>query len=323
MLSIAHGGGGLDGQPYTNSVEAMDASYARGFRWFELDFKRTADGAVGCRHDWKDFGGAAPTLGELRAAFAGRFMPMDADGLAAWMAAHHDATLVTDVKEDDQVPVLSDLLAAGVPAGRTVVQLFDPSEDERVRAAGFERRSIILYRYGGGEERLSRFLEEGGVEAVGVSDAEAAAGRLDRLPGVPGWVYTVNGADRARALAARGVSAIFSDDLAPGEAGLTASPQVRLFVYGTLMDASVQSAVLGRAVPGEADALDGFASGWLTQGGERYPAVRREAGARTNGLVLSLTPDELAAADAYEGEGYHRRPVRLASGLDAFVYEAS
>ena len=329
MLAIAHGGGGLNGTPYTNSFEALDASYARGFRWFELDFKRTADGAVACRHDWSDFGGRAPTLDGLRERFAGSFTPVDAEGLAAWMAMHPDATLVTDVKEADQVPVLADLASAGVPRGRTVVQLFAPEEAAWVDALGFARRSIILYRYGGSLHDLRRFVTPG--TAVGSSVAQALAGAHRRLPGCVPWVYTVNRAGLARHLAGVGVRGVFTDDLAPGAAGLTASPRFALFAYGTLLDEGTQAAVLGRTVPTVPDALEGYALGWLeerdasaieTSGVVRHRIAHPSPGGRVEGGVLTLTPGELARADAYEGGDYARVCVTLASGRAGWLYRA-
>jgi hypothetical protein len=41
-----------------------------------------------------------------------------------------------------------------------------------------------------------------------------------------------------------------------------------------------------------------------------------------SGAVFTLTPSELADTDAYEVADYARILVRLASGVDAFVYAA-
>lgn len=329
MLAIAHAGARHRGASYTNSLEALDHAYARGFRWFEMDFARTADGAVACRHDWGDFGGAAPTLAALRARFAGRYTPADAGTLAGWLAGHPDATLVTDVKEADQVPVLADLVAAGVPKDRTVVQLFDPGEADRVAALGYARRSIILYRYAGGLHRLRRFATPGTV--VGLSVAQALAGLHRRVPGCAAWVYTVNRPGLARHLAGLGVQGVFTDDLAPGAAGLTAGPRFALFAYGTLLEERTQAAVLGRAVPTAPDALAGYALGWLeerdadaieTSGVARHRIAHPSPGGRIKGGVLTLTGEELARADAYEGGDYARVRVALASGRPAWLYRA-
>ncbi|MBB4658984.1 gamma-glutamylcyclotransferase [Parvularcula dongshanensis] len=321
MLAIAHAGGALNGRPYTNSLEALDASYARGFRWFELDFKRCSDGAIGCRHDWKDFSGRAPSLEALKQRFAGVYTPLCATSLSAWMAAHPDAVLVTDVKEDDQLPVLRDLLAAGVPPGRTVVQLFDPQEDEPVAALGFPRRSIILYRYQGTSRALRAFVDA--ARPVAVAAAQGEARRLSRLRGAARWVYTVNAPDALAGLAARGVSGVFTDDLGPGRDGLTAVPADQaLFVYGTLRDPDVQRRVLGRCVEGTPDGIAGYARGLLAQEGESYPMVTPTGAPsdKVGGVVLSLTNEELALADAYEGAEYARVRTALASGAEAWLY---
>ena len=51
LPAIAHAGGGFDGKTYTNSIAALDANYARGFRIFEIDFLRTWDDVFVCGHD--------------------------------------------------------------------------------------------------------------------------------------------------------------------------------------------------------------------------------------------------------------------------------
>jgi gamma-glutamylcyclotransferase (GGCT)/AIG2-like uncharacterized protein YtfP len=43
---------------------------------------------------------------------------------------------------------------------------------------------------------------------------------------------------------------------------------------------------------------------------------------RVDGAVLELTPAQLAAADEYEVDDYHRVEVTLESGLTAWVYVA-
>ena len=224
MLAIAHAGGALGGVPYTNSLEALDASYAAGFRWFEMDFLRTADGFLACRHDWRDFGHRAPSLHGLRDALAPRYTPADAESLSAWMAAHPDAILVTDVKEEDQLPVLADLLEAGLDPARTVVQLFTPGEDGAVARLGFPRRSLILYRTRAKARTLAAFAAAARPVAIAQSAAEAWAGTRLRGVDAPWWAYTINDPREAAHLARLGCTGIFTDTLRPGTHGLTATP---------------------------------------------------------------------------------------------------
>ncbi|OOG38466.1 UDP-N-acetylmuramate--alanine ligase [Rhodanobacter sp. C06] len=104
-----------------------------------------------------------------------------------------------------------------------------------------------------------------------------------------------------------------------------------LFSYGTLQSEAVQLATFGRRLAGAPDALPGYRLEQLairdarvvaTSGATHHPiAVRSEDAAdRVRGMVFRLTPQELAQADAYEVEDYHRLAVELASGLRAWMY---
>jgi hypothetical protein len=105
----------------------------------------------------------------------------------------------------------------------------------------------------------------------------------------------------------------------------------RLFSYGTLQQENVQLATFGRRLEGEADALVGFAQETLVindpdvvaRSGKRIHTIvvttqRNED--RVPGMVFLVTPEELAAADAYEVSDYVRVEVTLASGLRSWVY---
>lgn len=106
---------------------------------------------------------------------------------------------------------------------------------------------------------------------------------------------------------------------------------VLLFSYGTLQQSEVQSAVFGRLLDGSADALPGFRQ---TPFEILDPEVIRISGKRfhtmvqgtsnpndeVQGTVFSISPAELAAADAYEVSDYRRVRVRLRSGREAWVY---
>jgi hypothetical protein len=49
---IAHGGGALGPLHTSNTLEALDRNYARGVRWFEMDFLPDRKGAWWAVHDW-------------------------------------------------------------------------------------------------------------------------------------------------------------------------------------------------------------------------------------------------------------------------------
>ena len=105
----------------------------------------------------------------------------------------------------------------------------------------------------------------------------------------------------------------------------------RLFSYGTLRQPEVQRALFGRELEMLPDTLIGYrlstvvigeASVVETSGLEVHLVVvpTGDAADRVEGVVVGLTPEELAAADAYETADYARVTVTLASGLEAFLY---
>ena len=94
----------------------------------------------------------------------------------------------------------------------------------------------------------------------------------------------------------------------------------QLFVYGTLQDPAVQQRVIGRTTTGKPDTLDGFFKSRIALGDGIFPIVIPRHGASVEGLVLDITPEELARMDIYETSAYRRIWVTLRSGLEVWVY---
>ncbi|NYH18545.1 gamma-glutamylcyclotransferase family protein [Paraburkholderia bryophila] len=107
-----------------------------------------------------------------------------------------------------------------------------------------------------------------------------------------------------------------------------------LFSYGTLQLEAVQLATFSRKLDGQADDMPGFsmtllkiedASVVATSGKTHHPVVSYSGNPadKVRGTVFSITPEELAQADAYEVSDYRRDRVTLASGVSAWVYVAN
>ncbi|MBI5094681.1 MAG: response regulator [Candidatus Hydrogenedentes bacterium] len=95
-----------------------------------------------------------------------------------------------------------------------------------------------------------------------------------------------------------------------------------VFAYGTLLDSAVQVSLFGRILTGASDALTGYKAASVTQDGQTYPNLAPDKDGRINGVLLELTPHELATADAYEGEPYSRIRVLTDAGRTAWLYIA-
>ena len=101
---IAHAGGMINKFIYTNSLEALNLNYERGFRLFELDIIKTSDGQFVAAHDWGhwadivNYKGNFPISKEefLKHRIYGKFTPMDMEKINLWFKEHKDAILITD-----------------------------------------------------------------------------------------------------------------------------------------------------------------------------------------------------------------------------------
>lgn len=158
---IAHAGGEIDGFTYTNSREALAASLAGGFRFIELDLRRTLDNRYFAAHRVKEFNAMTghpeqfeipPTASDVRErTIDGKYTPILLEDLVPVFENHPERVLVTDKanryrKLLDEFPLPDQLLVevrnvdqylaaklAGVP--NVAVDTADP---ELVRRYGIE-----------------------------------------------------------------------------------------------------------------------------------------------------------------------------------------
>ncbi len=101
---IAHAGGIIDGFTYTNSMEALDLSYSKGFRLFELDILKSSDGEYVAAHDWEHWSEITGYTGNtpvdkqtfLSYKMFDKYTPLDITAINDWFFAHKDAVLITD-----------------------------------------------------------------------------------------------------------------------------------------------------------------------------------------------------------------------------------
>lgn len=124
---IAHAGGEIKGKRYTNSLEALNENYKKGFRIFELDIMKSSDGKYIAEHDWKHwkritkFTGETPisSLDFKKYKKYGKFTPLTIDDINYWFKKHKDAILVTD-----KVNTPRDFASKFVDKNRLIMELF-------------------------------------------------------------------------------------------------------------------------------------------------------------------------------------------------------
>lgn len=221
---IIHAGGSIGGYAGSNAKEAMDASYAAGCRVLEIDFLFSADGVPVCLHDWSRF--YSNTLSEepcTAAAFEdvkifNLYTSMTLPRLAAWLDAHPDVHIVTDVK-DDNVEMLAYIAAQYPPLiGRFIPQIYSREEFAPVRALGYTDIIFTLYKMTDYTEKtdaasIAAFASRVGLLAVTADVVLADAPFIDAFTaaGVPLYVHTVNGAAAQENCYALGITGVYTD----------------------------------------------------------------------------------------------------------------
>ena len=155
---IIHAGGFLtlpDGTQvsYTNSLEALENCYHNGKRFCEVDLQETSDGMLICGHGDDSelaFGTGLPKTASgaefLNCRIYGKFTPISAEDLAAFMRQHPDFYVITDVKTDNLR--VCRRLAEDFPdlCNRFIVQIQLPEEYNTLRDFGFPYITYPIFK---------------------------------------------------------------------------------------------------------------------------------------------------------------------------------
>ena len=103
-IFIAHAGGQVDANVYTNSLNALDYNYSLGVKYFELDIHKTSDNMLVAVHDWDEWalksnwtGAIPPSHSSFMAnKILNNYRPLDIEIINNWFSEHKDAYLMTD-----------------------------------------------------------------------------------------------------------------------------------------------------------------------------------------------------------------------------------
>ena len=169
---IAHAGGAIDGINYTNCLEALDLSYSKGCKLFELDLIETSDGKFVAAHHWEqyktitDYQGTidnTPLTEEefLSLKIHGEYTPMNMDAINIWFSKHPDAFLVTD-KTDNPKKIYNDFLFRD----RVIMELFSWETIDMAITLGI-KPLVTDYLFFGNPD-IEQVLEEKKIEYFGM-----------------------------------------------------------------------------------------------------------------------------------------------------------
>ena len=237
----AHAMGQIDGYTGTNSLEAFQYNYARGYRLFECDLAMTSDGEVVLRHDWS--GGMQegvdpqhiPTAEEFaHIPLYGQYTPLTFLDLLGLLAAYPDAYFILDGKDTDARAVTEQYTAMVEEAeawgmlhlfDRFIVQLYSPEMQDTVEAVHhFDHYLLTLYQtpFYGEADILEGYVlacQRRGIEGIVMWHFLYTPDLIPVLAdsGIRVWLHTVNDAAQARRYLDEGAWGVYSDRIDPAE----------------------------------------------------------------------------------------------------------
>lgn len=201
---IAHAGGAIYGNAYTNSKEALEASIAMGTRLIELDYSKSSDGQWFVTHDWKVWADAtsypagAPlppaaldVTGRPFKVIAGShgvnnaYTVMRLEDADAIIKAHPDVRIVTDAKDSNAELIEAITRLGGLE--QYVIQAYSVGEVQEIFAKHPNANVILsIYRLedswdekGFSDALLSQLSQER--RLMGITIPMSAAYRRDNL----------------------------------------------------------------------------------------------------------------------------------------------
>lgn len=142
--------GGIGELTYTNSLEALQDSVKKHFRFIEIDLVKTSDGHLLAAHDWANFKSLADMPGNdpsplsldeaMQLKIKKIYSPLDGKGIREIMEVNRDFFLVTDKIND------YDLLLKELPfPDRIIVEVFSPEDYLKALQSGVRYPAYCIY----------------------------------------------------------------------------------------------------------------------------------------------------------------------------------
>jgi phosphoglycerol transferase MdoB-like AlkP superfamily enzyme/glycerophosphoryl diester phosphodiesterase len=224
---IAHAGGKIQGETYTNCKEALDLSLKEGAKLIEVDFEWTTDGEPVLVHSWdgfveKFFGAARErhNYEEFKnfTMFNG-WTQLTLEGLAEWMENNKDAYIVTDSKGhnekllrliDERHPEIKD---------RIIPQIYYMEEYVRAEYYGYRNIIYTLYITKNTEDEIIDFIKHNELFALTMPVDMINKDFIDRIKETDTFIYThtINDLEKVKEYEEIGIDGFYTDDLFKNE----------------------------------------------------------------------------------------------------------
>ncbi|MCX7553266.1 hypothetical protein OS175_05205 [Marinicella sp. S1101] len=227
ITAIAHAGGGIDGKTYTNSFQALNFNYERGYELFEIDFSWTSDSQLVCLHDWDrtpkwllDYHGEKPlTLAEFNQLLHPNLSlkPCNLESLNQWLISHPNAYIVTDIKHNNIQGLKLIKHSIENANQRVIPQIYQPEEYQATKDLGYELLIWTLYQFPKENKAVIDAYRQMDLYAITMPQHRAKQGLAKMLnePYIPSYVHTINNLAEAKNYQKEhGLTSVYTDFLA-------------------------------------------------------------------------------------------------------------
>ena len=198
---IAHAGGAIEGNVYTNSLEALIISEKRGYKYIEIDLLKTNDEnpRLFAAHSYEDFermtgNNVFDAENINNSKILNKYTPLTDDTVLSFFEKHRNLWLVTDKIEDWQ---LLDEKFPGLKE-RMICEFWHKEQYNKAKEYGF---SNMAYNVNGIEDL--KFAEDNNLKFITVSTdflekEKYAIQKLRRQKGTKVMVFTADNKNDAR-----------------------------------------------------------------------------------------------------------------------------
>lgn len=235
---IAHALGGIDGKTYTNSPQALEHNYKKGFRVFEVDLDLSSDGEVIAWHSFdkkslKDMGipekyaTNKPTASEFKKIKSyGKYDTMLFRDVISYMRKYQDIYMVIDLKqaEDDKVrKIYNEIVnqASGDYSllNRIIPQIYRASiYNEVMKIYNFKSAAFTCYKMDKiDENEITNYCAMNGIKVLTVDYRFFTPSLVEKCNarGIKLYMNTYNDINEVNKYKKKGVYGFFTDFLTP------------------------------------------------------------------------------------------------------------
>ncbi len=231
---VAHAGGIIENNIYSNSLEALILNYNLGHRIFEFDFCLTSDNHLAATHDWNNFDNKQLHSSEWQKyKIFNKFTTLEIGNILDELMINKDMYIITDTKEKSKEKVTTQFKIIYAEAvrrekellNRIIPQIYDEEMYSVIKKI-YEFPSIIytLYQTSSSDEKVFNFVKD--KEDIKVitmwgdrADGQTGLEFINNLNKINKLVYvhTINEPEKIRYFLNRGVHGIYTDSFLPSD----------------------------------------------------------------------------------------------------------